>query len=464
MKSCISKHASGFTIVELLVVIVVIGILASLSIVSYTGISNQSVIATMQSDLSSAYSQIKMFQVLDPAGNYPTAINCPTPSTTEVCINPSGSSAYSDYYYNNSTDPKTFKLVETNGTMKYFIQEGSAMGSYTAGLTPLSTPTISTGGATTYGVAATSDGKFVYTVDVGSNTITIFARDTNTGELTNIGSKATGGTVGRDIKISPDGKSLYVANQTSNNMSMFSRDTVTGALTNLSPLTIATGTSPHAIAISPDGKSVYVTNYALSGSLSRYSRNTTTGQLTSQGTVSTGPYPWKLAMAPDGTSLYSISINEAKIYMYSRNTTNGSLTSLGAGLATGAGALGIVASSDGKSVYALASSTSPNMIYMFDRNPSTGVLTAMTTPTVDISPATHAYDMVITPDASMVYAVDNNTSNVVMLSRNSATGELTKLDNPAISTSSGPVVIIVSSDSNSAYAIGSGIVSMYSSQ
>jgi len=44
----------GFTIIELLVVIVVIGILAAITVVSYTGISQKAVAASLQSDLASA--------------------------------------------------------------------------------------------------------------------------------------------------------------------------------------------------------------------------------------------------------------------------------------------------------------------------------------------------------------------------------------------------------------------------
>ncbi|MDK2899387.1 MAG: hypothetical protein PWQ10_574, partial [Patescibacteria group bacterium] len=50
-----SKLSSqAFTIVELLVVIVVIGILAAITIVSYTGITGKANEAAIQSELSSA--------------------------------------------------------------------------------------------------------------------------------------------------------------------------------------------------------------------------------------------------------------------------------------------------------------------------------------------------------------------------------------------------------------------------
>jgi prepilin-type N-terminal cleavage/methylation domain-containing protein len=54
---------SAFTIVELLVVIVVIGILVAITIVSYSGIANKAVIASLQSDLDNNSKQLKLYNV-----------------------------------------------------------------------------------------------------------------------------------------------------------------------------------------------------------------------------------------------------------------------------------------------------------------------------------------------------------------------------------------------------------------
>lgn len=52
------KYQSGFTIVELLIVIVVIAILVAVSIVAYNGIQNRAVATTLKSDLRNAATQI----------------------------------------------------------------------------------------------------------------------------------------------------------------------------------------------------------------------------------------------------------------------------------------------------------------------------------------------------------------------------------------------------------------------
>ncbi len=48
------KKPVGFTIVELLIVIVVIAILAAISVVAYTGIQNRANDAAVKSDLANA--------------------------------------------------------------------------------------------------------------------------------------------------------------------------------------------------------------------------------------------------------------------------------------------------------------------------------------------------------------------------------------------------------------------------
>jgi len=118
------SESNGFTIVELLVVIVVIGILAAITIVSYTGISNRAKVATLQSDLSNASQQLKIFQATDASGNYPTANTCPTPGATEICLKASNDNTYI-YTPNSITNPKTFTLKATNGDTIYRITDDS---------------------------------------------------------------------------------------------------------------------------------------------------------------------------------------------------------------------------------------------------------------------------------------------------------------------------------------------------
>lgn len=117
-------YIKAFTIVELLVVIVVIGILAAITIVSYSGITNRAKIASIQSDLSNSYMQLSMFYVDN--GAYPTTISVdcgssPT-TTTNLCIKPSSGTSYTAIPYSNPT-PQSFTLTAVNGNISWNITD-----------------------------------------------------------------------------------------------------------------------------------------------------------------------------------------------------------------------------------------------------------------------------------------------------------------------------------------------------
>ena len=108
-----SNLKSGFTIVELLVVIVVIAILAAIIIVSYTGMTQKAVIATLQSDLKNASTQLEIDKVIN--ANYPTYIGDANDgkglkSSTGVILT---------YNHDNDTDNYCLMAVSTNATSYY---------------------------------------------------------------------------------------------------------------------------------------------------------------------------------------------------------------------------------------------------------------------------------------------------------------------------------------------------------
>ena len=103
---------SGFTIVELLVVIVIIGILAAITIVSYSGITKKATTAVLQSDTANASQQLEIFKATNDA--YPTTIDCSIAnSSTNLCLKSSNGSTFT-YQVAQATSPKSYTLYAAN--------------------------------------------------------------------------------------------------------------------------------------------------------------------------------------------------------------------------------------------------------------------------------------------------------------------------------------------------------------
>lgn len=79
-----NKYSHGFTIVELLIVIVVIGILAATSIVAYNGIQDRAKQAAAKSDVASAIKNIEAYAVTE--GTYPESITTCPATPTSLCL------------------------------------------------------------------------------------------------------------------------------------------------------------------------------------------------------------------------------------------------------------------------------------------------------------------------------------------------------------------------------------------
>lgn len=79
------KNRSGFTIVELLIVIVVIGILAAIVIVAYTGIQGRARDTQRVDDLKTIAKALEVYKINN--GAYPNPVSTPNASSWEVSTN-----------------------------------------------------------------------------------------------------------------------------------------------------------------------------------------------------------------------------------------------------------------------------------------------------------------------------------------------------------------------------------------
>lgn len=125
-----STKKAGFTIVELLIVIVVIGILAAITIVAYNGIQERTRLNVIQSDLSNAKKKMMLYKVDE--GKYPVSTtelnNKVRINATKSAYDLTGNNLY--YCYNTSTDEFALGGRSLNNKGSYVISSTGALQYY----------------------------------------------------------------------------------------------------------------------------------------------------------------------------------------------------------------------------------------------------------------------------------------------------------------------------------------------
>ena len=124
------RQNKGFTIVELLIVVVVIGILAAITIVSFSGITGQATKAALSSDLDANTRKMQLYYTQ--YGSYPTsfdASNCPSAPIVDNNYCLKKSSANIIYSYTGTSS--TFMLVMKNNSDYYKATESTGPVAYT---------------------------------------------------------------------------------------------------------------------------------------------------------------------------------------------------------------------------------------------------------------------------------------------------------------------------------------------
>jgi DNA-binding beta-propeller fold protein YncE len=304
-----------------------------------------------------------------------------------------------------------------------------------------------------FAVAVSPDGKSVYAVSVGSNTVDEFARNSSNGELTYTGcigqlsgcvpttpAEAIDGPA--SIAISADGTSVYVASENAGGaVDEFQRDMSNGAL-KLEGCIGAGGCSPisgkpeavrlaDAVVISPDGKNVYVSGQG--ASISTFARNTSGGELTFEGClgndnecVQPSPLainePTSLAISPDGANVYAGNAANGVVDVLARDTTTGALTFAGCnGALSGvpgactempsgnpAGPLTVAISPDGADLYV----SGEQGVYEYQRGAAgalvfagcTGNQSTVCTATVPTEALSFTVSLALSPNGANLYA------------------------------------------------------------
>ncbi len=136
----------GFTIVELLIVVVVIAILAAITIVAYNGIQNRAKASAAQSSAKQAYTKIQSYAIQN-------AETYPIDAATAGLQNDTNTSY--QYQVNNTASPRTFCLTVIVQGVSYYVSSTSS--SPTAGACAI-TNLATDPDATFYGVHANGAG------------------------------------------------------------------------------------------------------------------------------------------------------------------------------------------------------------------------------------------------------------------------------------------------------------------
>ena len=128
-----SRHSSAFTIVELLIVIVIIGILAALVVVAYNGIQSRARASAASSALTQAAKKIALWQVDNPSTSPPDLTTAGVTNTDSV-----------SYQYTAGSNG-AYCITATVGTTSYYLNtttatkptEGGCSGHGQGGIQPI---------------------------------------------------------------------------------------------------------------------------------------------------------------------------------------------------------------------------------------------------------------------------------------------------------------------------------------
>lgn len=147
MISLKKARSSGFTIVELLIVIVVIGILAALVVVTYNGIQQKARDTERKTDINALHGQLEAYQAQN--GKYPTLDNINNVSPV-------------DFRANNMKGLDPAALADPNNSSTQALVAAPTANRYAYAAAPALCDNGANGDCTQYTLTATLEGGGTY--------------------------------------------------------------------------------------------------------------------------------------------------------------------------------------------------------------------------------------------------------------------------------------------------------------
>jgi len=303
---------------------------------------------------------------------------------------------------------------QTDGTISGFEINGT-----TGALVALSGSPFTSTGTLPQAVAVDPNHAYLYVVNNGSNDVSVFAIDYDTGALTTAAVSILTGNAPTALAIDPTNRYLYVTNETDDTVSAYTISA--GTTTPISGSPYAVGREPFSVTTDPGGNYLYVTNFA-DGTVSGFVIDPDTGALTALTGSPFGAGEGAISTVIDPTGAFAYVANEtaATISLFSVGATTGTLSPIsGSPLTTGSSPESLAVSPGGSTVYA-ANVTSKNDITPYSITPLTGVLTLGT----PVGAGTFPLSLAVDPEGQFLYAA-NETSNDVSVFTIDGSGALT---------------------------------------
>ena len=195
-----NKNFKGFTLVELLIVIVVIAILAAVTMVAYNGLVSRAQDTSAKANLSTAHKELTLYYQEN--DSYPLANECPNPSAGNICLS-SQQGVTLVYSPNNSTNPPSYSLVARTGTKVYSVTSSGSPTSGVGGGVPVEVENLAKNGDFSAGMSDYKNNCWSPSVCTVTNGVL---------SINQVGAPGTAGTVFQTITTNyTDGDKMYYA-------------------------------------------------------------------------------------------------------------------------------------------------------------------------------------------------------------------------------------------------------------